>query len=501
MTSSSTMKAISLSETKRRLFEVLQCGQMQQENCGPHLTHRTTRESAPLSLMQEQVLEFETKTPGIPPVYNESVTIRRFGSLDPQILERSLAEVIRRHEIWRTTYDSLDGQAVQVIQPAYERFPLPRVELLHVAESDREEAALRLAQEQSRQPFDLRSGPLLRALLVRMTREEHRLFITLHQSIVDGVSVYQILPSELIGLYDCFSSGRPSTLPELTIQYADFARWHRQWAQGEELARSLDYWRQQLTGQLPMLAWPTDRRCRRGETYRGALQQFKLSKTLRDSLRVLSQRFGVTLFMTILAAFTALLHSYTRQDDIVVGTLSPAGRKRPEFQKLLGYFLNPVPLRLRLLNDITFCELLRQAREVTIQAISHDDIPLEILARELNLKPRTSGNLSFFQVAISLAPPLASLASGWNQTFMDADSGGARWELYIELSDRPEGMLGRAQYNPDIFRSETITRALRDLEVLLEVFAVQPQLHLSDLPRLLERSPVEEKARIADHLV
>jgi hypothetical protein len=470
-----------LSETKRQLLEKYLRAQPAQSR--QHLnviTRRPTGEPAPLSLTQEQIWLREMTTSGMPPFYNESITIHRTGRLDPALLECSFGEIIRRHEIWRTSYCATNGKSVQVVQPAASTVSLPVVDLRRLPEGVREVEALRVATEEARRPFDLEQGPLVRATLVTLGDEEHRLFITMHQSVTDGVSVYQVLPSELVNLYEALSAGKSSLLPELPIQCADFAYWERHRLQGDVLASQLAYWREQLGGELPVLQWPTGQPRPPVQTQRGAIRPFVLSKQLTLALKELSQQEGVTLFMTLLTGFTVLFQRYTEQEDIVVGTLAPAGRKRPEVQGLLGYFLNPVALRFDLSGDPTFRDLLRQAREVVLGALLHDDVPFEYVVDELKLKPDPSRH-PLFQVAITLAPPLPVLSSGWDQTPMDVESGGSRWDLYLELSERADGTIGRAQYNPDLFEEQPIIQMLYDLQSLLEGMALDPGQRLTAL--------------------
>src|SRR5262249_18008637 len=313
--------------------------------------------------------------------------------------------------------------------------------------------------------------------------QDHRLFLTMHQIIVDGISVYDIIPSELATLYQAFSTGRSSPLPDLPVQFADFALSQRHSLQGEARANQVFYWCKQLGGELSVLQWPGNRPRPAVQTYRGSIKPFTLPKQLTTALRELSQREGVSLFATLLAGFATLLCRYTGQNDIIVGTLAPTGRKRSEFQRLLGYFLNPVALRTDLSGNPTFRELLRQSHGGTLKALSHDDVPLEDLAQELRLTPDPSRH-PFFQVVISLAPNVPDLPQGWDMTPMDVESGGARWDLYLELNDRPNGLIGRAQYNPDLFDVANIVKLLGNFQVLLEAATSNPQQRLLALPPL-----------------
>jgi hypothetical protein len=473
-------EALPLSEIKRQLLEKYRSGELAPSHSDrPTVTRRPGDRPAPLSLTQEQVWRNQMAAPGAPPFYNESITMHRHGPLEAAVLERCLQEIIRRHEIWRTTYDTVNGQAVQVIHPAPSTFSLPAVDLRQLPPGRREAEALRVATQQARIPFDLREGPLVRATLVTLDDEEHRLFLTMHQSIVDGVSVYQVVPFELASLYQAFSAGKPSPLAELPIQFADFADWERSSLQEDAREGQRSYWRKQLAGRVETLEWPAGRQ--RSRSFRGAIHPFAMSKQLTAELKQMSQQEGVTLFMTLTAGFAALLHHYTRQASILIGTMGPGGRKRPEVQNLLGYFLNPLGLRIEVSRASTFRQLLRHVREVVLGALAHDDLPFESVASEVD--PESDPNRHpLFQVVITLAPSVPELGPGWSQTVMDVESGGSKWDLYLEFSEGPEGLMGRAQYNPDIFDGAMIEQTLEDLERLLSEGLLQPGQPLPQWP-------------------
>ena len=470
-----------LSEAKRKLLESYVHGDRPPRFLAPRQIHpRRTDEPAPLSLSQEQLLLRERSAPDIPPLYNECITVRMSGRLDVPVLERSLTEIIRRHEIWRTSYETRNGRMVQIVHPAPTELRLPVIDLRGLPAIKQEAEVQHAIGEAVQQPFDLTNGPLLRARLVTLASFEHRLYLIAHLSIVDGVSVYQVFPSELATLYCSYTSGHPLRLPSPTIQFGDYASWQRQWLEGEELDKQVAYWRKQLAGEIPALRWPTDRLPLAKRTFRGAIRPFVLPQPLGKAVKELSQREAVTLFMTLLAIFAALLHCYTQQEEIVVGTLSPAGRKRSEVAKSLGYFLNPVALRFDLTSDPTFRDLLRQTQRLTLEAISNDDVPLESLAQELKPKHDLFYN-PFFRVAISLQPPMPPLDLEWTVTSMDIEGRGAPWDLYIAFIDRPEQMMGRVQYNPDLFECGTIRRMLRHYQRLLESVCASPGKRLSEL--------------------
>lgn len=468
-----------LSEPKRKLLEkYLREGPVQAFGRASVIAPRPRGEPAPISFSQEQVLLREELVPGIPALYNESVTVYRYGPLDIEVLERSLTEVIRRHEIWRTTYAGSSGGTFQVARPAPEHIHLPFIDQRGVPEQERAAETVRLISGDARGKLDMEHGPLVSASLVRFGAEEFRLYLIVHQSILDGVSVYQVLLTELSTLYKAYSDRKPSPLPELPIQFSDYAYWQRNHLRGEALDRQIGYWREQLSDQLPVLAWPERRPRPLKQSFRGSIQPFAFPKTLTESLKALAQRAGTTLFVSLLSAFAVLLHIYTGQDELMIGTVSPAGRKHSEVQKLMGYFLNPVPLRFHLGRVSTFLDLFEQAQSVLAGAISHDDVPFEQLAKELQPKPDLSRN-PFFTVAVSLEPPLANCGPEWSLTPMDVNSGGARWDLYFVWDDRPSGMIGRVQYNPDLFEAEEITSMLADFRHVLEKLIEDPMQKIS----------------------
>ena len=474
-------KEVGLSEAKQKLLEIQKRGgRIRAAATAPEVKRGGRETPAPLSLAQEQVWRLEQTAGKLAPLHNESITIHRHGVCDIAALEASLAEIVSRHEIWRTTFEVMAAQPFQIVHPAPATFKLPVTDLRTLPESEREKKALELASEDASKPFDLSCVPLFRTRLVTLDDTMHRLYLTAHQSIVDGITVFDIFPSELTALYECFAAGKPSPLRPLENQYADFAEWQRRSVAGEAMQKQLAYWQKQLAGHLPILQWPNESARPAQRTFRGALLPFKMKQELIEPLRDLGRREGATLFMILLAGLVVLLHRYTNQEDIIVGTLAPSGRKQSEFQRLLGYFLNPVALRAQLSGDPAFCSLLGQMREVTLGAISNDDVPLEMIAERLQVKPDPSRS-PFFTVALSVAPDVPQLPPGWSMTYMDAESGGARWDLYLELNERADGMIGRAQYNPDLFTSATIRQTLEDFRVLLERVVSDPAERVSNL--------------------
>jgi aspartate racemase len=410
------------------------------------------------------------------------------GPLDISILERCMAEIIRRHEIWRTSYDSTNGQPTQKVHPAQDAFPLRPIDLRSLPGARGEAEADRIIGDLVRQPFDLTEGPLLRARLLRIRDYDYRLSLCAHLSVVDGVSVYRVFPSELAVLYHAFSAQRPSPLLNLPVQFGDYAYWQRH-LHDEEQANQRSYWRQQLGGELPVLAWPAGRPRSSRETFRGRIRPFLLPAACNSAAREVSHREGVTLFMTLAATFAALLYQYARQQDIIVGALSPAGRKKSEVEGLLGHFLNPVALRFDLSGNPTFRELLRQAQKLTLEAIANDDVPLEHVAQEIG------ANRPLFTAAVSLQPPTPQLDLKWSVTSMDVDSGGSPWNLYLAFIDRPGEMMARVQYNPSLFEEETIGRMLQDFQFMLESVCTWPGKRLNEFSFMSALEHRERHAR------
>jgi|SRR5215467_14358006 len=474
--------AVPLSDAKRTLLQKYLRGEFARELLTDTISKRPPETLAPLSASQEQVVIREKLVPEIPPLYNESVTIYRFGSLDVNLLERSFTEVLRRHEIWRTTYATVNGSTVQTVHQAPDRVRLPLIDLQAVPKEHRSTEACRILSPAACQPFDMQKGPLWRASLVKFDEEEFRLYLIVHQSILDGVSVYKVLLSELATLYDAFGSGNSSPLPDPTIQFGDYAFWQRRHLQGDVQQEQLAYWQKQLAGEIPALAWPRGKARPPRQTFRGSIQPFDFPHVLSKSVRALALQAGSTLFAVLLTTFAVVLHAYTRQEEIVIGTVSPVGRKRSEVQNLIGYFLNPVPLRIRLAPDLTFPELLHHVQGVLSGALSHDEIPFEYLVKQLHPATDASRN-PFFTVAASLEPPLAKEGPQWSLTPMDIESGGARWDLYLVWDDRPAGILGRVQYNPDLFGSGDIAALVRDVQHVLEELIQNPRQRISDLSR------------------
>jgi amino acid adenylation domain-containing protein len=435
----------------------------------------------PLSYAQEPIWFLNELEPGNP-AYNLPQALRLRGPLHVKALGRSLNEIVRRHESLRTNFAMVDGQPAQVVSPALDlALPLTDLEGLPVAEQ--EPRVRQLVNTEAGRPFDLEREPLVRARLLRLGVEDHVLSLCLHHLISDGWSM-GVLFRELSALYRAFSRGESSPLPELPIQYADYAIWHRQWLQERVLDSQLSYWKQQLGSTSQNLELPTDRLRPAIQTYRGAKRFLTLPKDLYQALKALGQRERSTLYMVLLAAFQTLLYRYTGQEDIVVG--SPiAGRNRPELEGLIGLFLNMLVLRVDLSGNPTFRELLARVREVTLAAYEHQDVPFERLVAALQ-PPRDPSRSPLFQVMLEVSPAQVLESEGLSVSKLDIDRGTAQLDLSLQLDEGMEGVSGHFEYNTDLFDAATVDRLADHFHILLEGIARDPEQHIAELPLLSE---------------
>ncbi|MBI5302089.1 MAG: amino acid adenylation domain-containing protein [Chloroflexi bacterium] len=455
----------------------------------------------PLSFAQQRLWFLDQLEPNSP-FYNLTEATRLTGALDVAALERALNEVVRRHESLRTTFPMVDGKAVQVIAPTL-ILELPISDLRALDESVRETRARQIAESEAQRPFDLARGPLLRAHLVRVRDDEHIVLLALHHIIGDEWSS-NVLMREVGALYDAFVHGRSSPLPPLAIQYADYAAWQRAWLQGAALDTQVAYWQQQLAGIPPLIELPTDRPRPAAQTPNGAYQTFTLSKDLSRAIKALCQREGATLFMTLLSAFEILMHRYSHQDDICVGT-PIANRSRQELEGLIGFFVNTLVLRGNLSGEPSFRELLKRTRETALGAYAHQDVPFEMLVDAVQPK-RDLSHAPLFQVmfVIQNAPPRAQqIASNLTLSPVEAHSGTAKFDLTLFMLDEADRVSGAFEYNTDLFDADTITRMIGHFETLLQAIVADPDHSISTLPMLTERERhqllVEWNATAADY--
>lgn len=445
----------------------------------------------PLSFAQQRLWFLDQLTPGLTN-YNVPVSMRLTGVLNVAALERSLNAIVQRHEVLRTTFKASDGSPLQVINPAM-ILSLPLVDLGAVPPAEREAEALRLAQVDAVQPFDLAHGPVIRTTLLRLSETDHMLLLNAHHIAFDAWSL-DIFLQELAAFYNTFNVGtsdearhpRRDIALDVPVQYVDFAAWQRQRLQGEYLARLLSYWEQQLAGAPPLLDLPTDRPRPAMQSYRGAAFPFQLSEGLSSSLRDLSRQQGSTLFMTLLAAFQTLLYRYSGQKDIVVG--SPiANRARAELEGLIGFFVNTLVLRTHLDGNLHFDEVLQRVREVALGAYTHQDIPFEQLVEHLQPVRNLSHN-PLFQVSFMFQNLPASTVQLADLTVraQDIDSGTTTFDLLLNMMDTTDGLVGTFKYSTDLFDSTTIARIAAQFERLLAGIVAQPTQCITKLPLLPE---------------
>jgi amino acid adenylation domain-containing protein/thioester reductase-like protein len=435
----------------------------------------------PLSYAQQRLWFFSQLEPESS-AYNIPSAIRLTGRLNIVALENSINEIVRRHENLRTNFQVVNGEAVQVIN-APNTLKLPVIDLQNLPETEREAEALNLANLEAQKPFNLEKDSLLRVNLLRLGATDNVILFTMHHIISDGWST-GILIRELTTLYPAFDSNQKYNLPKLPVQYVDFAVWQREYLQGEVLQTQLNYWKQQLGGELPVLELPTD--CPRPaiQTNNGATESFTLSLSLTAALKNLSQQEGVTLFMTLLAAFKVLLHRYTQQDDILVGT-PIANRNRSEIEGLIGLFVNTLVLRTNLRNNHNFRELLQQVREVTLGAYDHQDLPFEQLVEELQPERDLSHN-SLFQVMFDLQNVPTEVLHLPDLTLnpLKAENKTAKFDLSLSMVETDTGLRGSIEYNTDLFDANRITRMLGHFQTLLTAIIAHPNQNLSELPIL-----------------
>ena len=418
--------------------------------------------------------------------YNVPTALRLRGRLDVSVLEKCFKEVIRRHEPLRTTFEvnAKTGAPEQVVH-AELAFRLETTDLRDTPEDQRLDRARILANRESRRCFDLAQGPLLRASLLRFDCDDHVLLLTIHHIVSDMWST-EILTRELITLYEAFSRGQSSPLPPLPIQYADFAHWQRQRMQGDLLEGELAYWRQQLSGHLPVLELPTRGPRPSRHTVNGAEKSWRVGPEMADGLRRLGQREGATLFMTLLAAFNVLLYRYTNQTDLLVGT-PIANRNRTEVEPLIGLFINTVVLRTDLSDDPSFRVLLARVREVALAAYAHQEVPFEKLVEELQPQ-RDISRTPFFQVMFALqnVPQQDRGAFQLSISPVPLEVETAKFELTLTILEDAEGLMGAWEYNTDLFDGTMIEQMTRHFEILLRTVVAQPDERISRLPMLEE---------------
>jgi natural product biosynthesis luciferase-like monooxygenase protein len=441
------------------------------------ITRTKDSNEAPLSFAQQRIWFLHQLEPGSH--YNDHFDLRVRGPLNLQILERAINEIVRRHDTLRSSFSDNEGEPVQTISKVL-AISLPITDLSDLPASKREQEAVRLAVEDCNRPFDLERAPLFRCSLVRLAPDDHLLILTFDHIIIDGWS-HGVFLTELTILYESFLAERPSPLPDLPIQYSDFAAWQQRWMKGDAMAGHLQYWKEQLRGAPHLLELPIDRPRPRIQSFRGARLSFTLEKELIDGLTTVGRTENCTLFMVLLAGFQTLLAHGSGDEDIVIG--SPiANRNRHQVEPLIGPFMNTLALRCDLSGNPAFGELLQRIRKTALDAYAHQDLPFEKLVAEL----QPARNLSYspiFQVMFILqnTPTPATQADSLRFAQQDIDAGSSKLDLTLNLQETADGCAGWVEYSTDIFDQSTIERLLDQFQFLLRSVVENPRRPLSEL--------------------
>ena len=441
---------------------------------------RLDRDDHPLPSFGQESLWYLDQLSGGGATFNVSAALRVIGPIDVSALRRSLDEVVRRHEALRTTFASVDGRPVQVIAPRLS-IPLETIDLTGLPIEDRRAEAERQADAETCLPFDLATGPLLRATLFVLGERDHAVLLTMHHIITDGWS-FGVAASELSAIYTSIREGRPSPLADPSIQYADYSAWQREWLQGAALDGLLGYWRGHLDGVRP-LELPTDRPRPAVRSSRGDLVRFSLPRALSEALVDLGRREGATPFMVLLAAFQAILGRTSGQDCFAIG--SPiANRNRAEVEPLIGYFINMLALRADLAGDPSFRDLLGRVREASLGAYEHQDLPLELLVEAIHPERDPSRTPLFQTMFVLQNNAMPDVVPGDLQLEEFGGEGGtgtAKFDLSLAMAETPVGLVGSLEYATDLFHRTTIERMLMRFCAILADVIADPDRRLSDL--------------------
>lgn len=453
------------------------------ESCPALPIRRAKRgEPLPVSFEQERLWFLYQLEPNA--TYNIPFGFRIKGRLSQAVFERCLNQIIQRHETLRTRFETVEDRPVQIIEP-FIPLKIPLVELSFLPQPQREAQAMHLCMEEARSTFDLRQGDILKVKLFRLETDDHLLFLNMHHIASDGWSV-SVFFHEMNALYNAFIEGKPSPLPELPIQYADFAVWRRQWLQGDVLEKQLGYWKKQLQGAPALLELPADRPRPTVQSYKGAIMRGRLPATLAKALHELSRSEGTTLFMTLLAAFQTLLHRYTGSQDILVGT-PVSGRQYTEIEGLIGFFVNTLLLRGKLSGNPSFRTLMSRTRDVALEAYAHQNLPFEKLVQQLQPR-RNMSHAPVFQVLFGVQnePETALELTGLDVAPVALHNGTSKFDLSLFVKEHHGALELMVEYSTDLFEAGTVRRLLGHYQALLEGIISNPDEKLSRLPLMTE---------------
>lgn len=456
---------------------------MKLQNQAPPLRAVPREQDLPLSWAQQQLWIVQQADPDSV-AYNLAFAWHFSGPLNVPAWDRSLGAIVQRHEIFRTSFHNWDGQPVQTVSPA-PRPALTLVDLEPLPEAERWGEVSRRLKQESRRPFDLTQGPLLRACLLRLSEAENVWLLVMHHLVCDAASL-AVLFRELRSFYEAHCTGNRALLPELAIQYADFAVWQRGWLQREALEKQFSYWKKQLKGPLPILELPADRTRPAKQGCRGALHHFKLAVEQVEAIHRFKRQEGVTAFNVLLAAFKALIYRHTGETDILIGSLT-ANRNRSEIQNLIGFFANTLVLRTQLTGEASFRELLERVRETVLGAYANQDVPFEKLVAELG-PPRKPSHTPMFQVMFSFQslPRRELELPGLQTRLIEVDNGTSKFDLTLILNETRQGLVGCFEYNTDLFETATIQRLAGHFQNLLAAAVANLGQPLWALPLLSE---------------
>ncbi|WP_263384962.1 non-ribosomal peptide synthetase [Granulicella arctica] len=436
----------------------------------------------PISVEQHRIWLHTALDPELP-IYNEAITIHRYGLFDLTVLESSFNHVLKRHEAWRTSFDSREGDLLQIIHPAW-HVTLPLTDLTGFPEDQREIEACRLASEDSVLPFDLINPPLFRARVFRLSQNEHWLQLTLHHIIFDGVSIHRTFLPELGATYAAFIEGKEAPVTVPVLQYGDYAVWREKRLSTPAIEQHLEYWRGELAGKLPILRLPTDRPRPAALSHRGAMECFTITKDLTHALRKLSRAHGVTLYITLLAALKTLFFRYSGQEDVIVGGLAD-GRRRPELENVMGYFLDTFAVRTSPTADLPFSKYLAAVRHSVFGALAAADVPFSRVVQALQ-SYRDHSHHPIFQTFLSVQPQAETVIEGWSVSKTNVVIGAAKFDLYIEVEERPDHIGVRLMYSTDLFDKATIQRMEKHWEKLLTAITATPDCTLGQFSFLTD---------------
>nr|NCS29801.1 AMP-binding protein [Microcystis aeruginosa F13-15] len=478
------------SQDKQKLLKLL----LQKKGIGVKtntIPSRNPSQLVPLSFSQERLwFLYQLEANGY--TYNMAFRFQIEGNLDIDIFRKALETIMQRHELLRTCFQEVDEIPRQIIKPKIQ-LNLPLVDLQSLSSREQTQELERLTEQEIYTPFDLTQAPLMRTFLVKLKADSYLLFLSLHHSIFDGWSM-KVLLQELSRLYEAFLQKQSNPLPDLPIQYGDFAVWQRQQLQGDKLTQEVNYWQQQLTGIPPLLEIPTDHPRPPIQTFKGNNCTFKLSPELSQHLKNISQTSTATLNMTLLTAFNVLLYRYSRQEDIVIGI--PSGNRQfPEIEPLIGCFVNTLPIRTQFKENLSFQALLNQVKQVFLEAYEHQDLPLEKVVEVVNPERNISYS-PLFQVMFSWEDMLHinhfSMAD-LKLTPVTMNALIAQFDLTLAMQETAEGLVGSFDYNCALFNQDTIERMITHFQTLLEGIAVNPEQSIELLPIL----PLSEQKLLA----